>query len=273
MSALCEGKKFAFLGVGNMAGAIIRGMDGAGIPRGAVRLFDRDVSKYEPYDGGYVKTSSACEAVSDADYVFLAVKPQGFSVPLAELRDGGASLDGKVVVSIVAGVPIERICAALGRETACVRTMPNTPLLVGRGVTALTRNALVSDSDFENIKAVFRASGSVTELPEDKLNAVISATSSAPAYVYLFIKAITDSAAAQGLNGADMLPLVCDMVDGSAEMLRSTGKTPAELIRMVTSPGGTTERAMKVLNESDFTGIIDRAMRACTERAEELSRS
>lgn len=263
-----SGRSFSFIGVGNMAGAILRGMEGSGIPRESVCLYDTDPAKYIPFEGCRTALSVA-EAVRGSDYIFLAVKPQVISVPLGEMKR--CDLSSSVIVSIAAGVPISRICSELGRETACIRTMPNTPLMIGRGVTALARNSLVSDKTFEDVKNVFAASGSVFELPESKMNAVISATSSAPAYIYLVIKAIADSAEAQGLNSDELLPYICDMVAGSAELLKQSDKSADELIRMVMSPGGTTERAMKVLYEKDLAGIIDSAMKACTQRASELS--
>ncbi len=259
-------KKFAFLGVGNMASAIING-----IREKNVCLYDKLPDKVQPFlSCGYTAASSAAEAVVYADYIVLSVKPQNIPELFAEIKDAGIDTAGKIFISIVAGLAIPTITAALG-PVGVVRTMPNTPLMIGRGVTALTRNEAVPDADFESVCAMFRTVGDIIVLPEEKMNAVISTTSSAPAYVYLFIDAIRESAVRQGLDDKRMLDLICQMVIGSAEMIRQSGKTPAELIRMVTSPNGTTERAMKVFEESDLRGIVDRAMIACTKRAEELS--
>ena len=259
-------RKFAFLGVGNMASAIING-----IQEKNVCLYDKNPDKVRPFlTRGYLQASSAAEAVAYADYIVLSVKPQNIPELFDELRAARTDASGKIFISIVAGLAIPTITAALG-QVGVVRTMPNTPLMIGRGVTALTRNEAVPDADFDRICAMFRTVGDTIVLPEDKMNAVISATSSAPAYVYLFIDAIRESAAKQGLDDERMLDLICQMVIGSAEMIRQSGKTPAELIRMVTSPNGTTERAMKVFEEADLRGIVDRAMLACTRRAEELS--
>lgn len=261
-------KKLAFLGAGNMAFAIVGGLKNADIT-----VYDKITSQYDKFDSSVNRADSASEAVRDADYIFLAVKPQNFPELLGELRESGVVLDGKTFVSIAAGISCESICRNLGKTVAVIRTMPNTPLLIGKGVTALSRNDAVSDEAFEEIKAAFDSLGKTLILPEDKMNAVIAATSSAPAYVYHFIDAICKEARAEGVDTPELLTAVCAMVSGSAEMLMSTGKAPEELIKMVTSPKGTTERAMNVLYEEGFVDTVARAMQACTERAEELSKN
>ncbi len=259
-------KKYSFIGAGNMAYAMIGGMDGAD-----VTVYDKMTSQYEKF-GGRVKTAkSAADAVKTADYVVLAVKPQNFKELLKELRENGVSLDGKTFVSIAAGVKTESICEGLGRDVPVIRTMPNTPLLIGKGVTALSRNALVTDEAFGEIDAMFSSVGVTIELPEDKMNTVIAATSSAPAYIYYIIDSICEEARAEGLDIPEITRAVCEMVKGSADMVMTSGRTPKELIKMVTSPNGTTERAMNVLYESNVSETIAEAMKACTKRAFELS--
>lgn len=249
-----------------MAYAMVCGMGDADIT-----VYDKIVTQYDKFAPSVKRAASAAEAVASADYVILSVKPQNFKELLTEIKQSGTSVTGKVFISIAAGVKISSICAALGREVAVIRTMPNTPLLIGKGVTALSRNGLVSDAAFEEIKGVFSAIGSVLTLDEDKMNAVIAATSSAPAYVYYFIDCMVKEAEAQGLDASVMLKAVCDMVKGSADMVLESGRSPEELVKMVTSPNGTTERAMKVFKENGFEKTVSDAMKACTARAEELS--
>ena len=129
----------------------------------------------------------------------------------------------------------------------------------------------VDPADFAFVSAMFEASGSVTVIDEAEMNRIISVTSSSPAYVFAFIDAICRGATAQGLDGDALLPAVCDMVIGSATLLRDGGLTPAEQIARVTSKGGTTERAMAVLNGADLAGTVETAMKACTKRADELA--
>lgn len=261
-------KKLAFLGAGNMAFAIIGGLRNAD-----VTVYDKMTSQYSKFDPSVKRAESAVDAVVSADYIFLAVKPQNFPELLGELKESGLSFGGKTFVSIAAGISCESICRNLGSNVPVIRTMPNTPLMIGKGVTALSRNELVNDADFDEIVSTFALLGKTMILPEDKMNAVIAATSSAPAYVYHFIDAICKEAKNEGIDTPELLTAVCAMVSGSAEMLMSTDKSPEELIKMVTSPKGTTERAMNVLYEESFSDTVARAMRACTERAEELSKN
>ena len=151
--------------------------------------------------------------------------------------------------------------------------MPNTPMLIGMGVSAICRANDVPPEDFAFAQAMFEASGSVTVIDESDMNAIISVTGSSPAYVFAFIQAICEGAKAQGLDGDALLGSICDVVIGSATLLKSGSLTPEEQIKVVTSKGGTTERAMNVLNERDMTAMVMDAMKACTARAEEMGRT
>ena len=264
--------KFAFLGTGNMASAIIRSMHGNYSPDKIV-LFDKDTSKYELFkDAPFILADSAPNAVELADYIFLSVKPQNFTELLTEIKNSNVDLSNKTFISIAAGITTDFICEKLGKNVAVVRTMPNTPLLVGKGVTALSKNEFVNDKVFKNICAIFASSGTSFTLPEEKMNDIISVTSSSPAYVFLFIKSIYDASLEMGFNNKDMLEIICKTVIGSAELLLKTGKTPDELISMVKSPKGTTEQALNVLMDNNFPEILKNAMIKCSERAEELSK-
>ncbi len=261
-------KSYAFLGVGNMASAIIKTISNT-----TIYLNDCDKSKYSTFSGeNYIWTENASEAALAADYIILSVKPQNFPVLLTDLKNNFKKTDSKkTFVSIAAGIPIDYIKSYLGEEIPVIRVMPNTPLMIGRGVSALSRCVNVSDEAFGDIMELFSASGRAFELPEDKMNAVISLNGSSPAYVYLFISAMAQAAEKLGIKRYDILDIVCDIVSGSAEMMRNSGMKPDELIKIVASKGGTTEQAMKILYERDLSGIIFEAMEACTERADELS--
>ena len=250
-----------------MANAIIGAME-----TNNICLYDLDKSKCDALlsKRPLISADSLSEAIEYADYVFLSVKPQNFQELLTEISSAVPDFDKKVYVSIAAGISTDYIENALGKKAAVIRTMPNTPMLYGAGVTAICRNERVSDASFETVKSIFASCSSVFELPQGKMNVIISATSSAPAYVFLFIKAIHDSALSQGLD-ID-IDTICDMVSGSAQMLKKSPLSPTELISMVTSKGGTTEQAMKVLNDNEFCAIIDNAMHECTKRAEELGK-
>ena len=265
-------KKLAFIGVGNMASAIINGIlsnkDKVASASDLI-LFDRFESQCAGFAAHKVSVAkSASDAVMSAEYVLIAVKPQNLGELLDELAP--LNLDGKTFISICAGVATDTISRRLGKTVPIVRCMPNTPLAIGLGVTALSRNSLVSDISYEFARGIFSAAGMVIDLDESQMNTVICVNGSSPAYFYYFIDAIVKSARAQGLDNDNLVEAVCRTIIGSAEMLMRSGKTPEELIRAVTSPKGTTERAMNELYAADVASTIDKAMRACTARAEEM---
>ena len=264
-------RKIAFIGVGNMANAIIGGL----LRSGAVDcphliLSDKFPEKCVPYtEGGAILASSPAEAAAAADCVVLAVKPQNFPEVLDELsRVEG--IENKLIVTIAAGITVETVKTAL-RGATTVRVLPNTPMLIGMGVSVICRAPDVDPADFAFVSAMFEASGSVTVIDEAEMNRIISVTSSSPAYVFAFIHAICEGAKAQGLDGDALLPAVCDMVIGSATLLRDGGLSPNQQISRVTSKGGTTERAMAVLSERGMADMVKDAMQACTNRADELA--
>ena len=160
----------------------------------------------------------------------------------------------------------------LGESFPVVRVMPNTPLLIGYGATAISRNELVDDKLYTKICGLFAASGSVVSLDESLMNKVISVNSSSPAYVYLFAKAMIDNAVEQGLDKELATDLVYKTIKGAAEMLIKSDLDADGLIKMVASPKGTTEAALKSFENDGFVNIVSNAMNACTERAEEMAR-
>lgn len=267
--------KIAVIGVGNMASAIISGIISAKpheIDGSSLILFNRTPEKAERFrSAGASVAASAEDAVKPAGIVLLAVKPQNIPELLEKLAP--LDLDGKVFVSICAGISSELICSKLGREVPVVRVMPNTPLQMGLGVSAISRNSLVNDADFQLICDIFGCSGTVLRIREEQMDAIVGVNGSSPAYFYYFFDAMVKSAKAQGVDVAenDLVSAVCRTAIGAAEMLMRSGKTPEELIRAVTSPNGTTERAMNVLKEANVAETIDEAMRACTLRSKELA--
>ena len=265
-------RKIAFIGVGNMANAIIGGL----LRNGAVDcphliLSDKLPEKCVPYtQQGATLVSSPAEAAKAANCVVLAVKPQNFPEILAELsRVEG--IENKLIVTIAAGITAATVKTAL-RGAPVVRVLPNTPMLIGMGVSVICEAPDVAPADFAFVTAMFEASGSVIVIDESEMNRIISVTSSSPAYVFACIDAICKGATAQGLDGDALLPAVCDMVIGAATLLRDGGITPTEQIARVTSKGGTTERAMAMLSERDMAGMVKDAMQACTDRADELAK-
>lgn len=264
-------RKIAFIGVGNMANAIIGGLlRGGSVDCPHLILSEKLPEKCTPYtEQGAVLAPCPAEAARAADCVVLAVKPQSFPEVLDELAEVEGISD-KLIVTIAAGITAESVKTAL-HGAPVVRVLPNTPMLIGMGVSVICRAPDVDPADFAFVTAMFEASGSVTVIDEAEMNRIISVTSSSPAYVFAFIDAICRGATAQGLDGDALLPAVCDMVIGSSTLLRDGGLTPAEQIARVTSKGGTTERAMAVLYGADLAGTVETAMKACTKRADELA--
>lgn len=268
------GNKIAFIGVGNMAGAIIKGIlekKGA-FERKDIILYDKLQEKMQAYDG-MALAQSAPDAVKAADYVVFAVKPQNFAELLGEIKEASIDYSKKTFITIAAGIK----CAFIEQYlpgAAIVRAMPNTPMLVASGVCSVCKNAFVSEECFKIAFSLFSSLGVAFELCEDKMNEIVSLTSSSPAYIFLFIKALMDGASEQGLvfeSERELRKIACETVIGSARLMLQSEKTPDMLIRDVTSPGGTTAKAMDVLYGNDFEKTVKDAMLACTKRAVELS--
>lgn len=266
-------KKVGFIGAGNMAQAIIRGMVGnAGYLPESIVIYDIDAHKCSQLAAalGVVACADACEVAAKSDILFLAVKPQNYEDVLRTIA--GAATEQKIFVSIAAGISTSYIVKTLGVACPVIRVMPNTPLLLGQGATALCRASDVSDEAFGLVCGIFAASGEIAVLDEEKMNAVIAVNGSSPAYVYLFAKALLDYAGSVGIDEAAALTLVCKTLEGSAAMLRSSGNSADELIKMVSSPGGTTLKALESLDRDRFYPALLAAMDACTKRAEELGK-
>ena len=265
-------KKIGFIGAGNMATAIIGGILSSGAADGEhVSVYDVLPEKLAQLaeEKGIRTAESAAAVVEASDIIVLAVKPQNYAEVLESIKS--AVTENKVIVTIAAGISTDYIASALGTDCPMVRVMPNTPLLLGVGATALSRRN-ISDEDFEYVYNMFSAGGVVAVLDESKMNSVIAVNGSSPAYIYLFAKAMVDYAVSEGIDSGEAMKLVCATLKGSAEMLEKSGDSPEILIKKVSSPGGTTLKALEKLEEKDFYNSVIEAMDACTKRAGELSK-
>jgi pyrroline-5-carboxylate reductase len=263
--------KIGFVGAGNMAGAIIEGILTQKVSEAQnLGIIDISSEKCTRFKERGVNVFDTYKAIAKfSDIIFLAVKPQNYDEVLNALN---GFTEGKIIVSIAAGISTGFVKSRLGGGSLVVRAMPNTPLLLGCGATALCHVSPVTDEQFDKVKRIFEAGGSVDVLPEDKMNAVISVNSSSPAYVYLFAKAVINGAVKQGIDAKTAAGLIAKTLEGSAKMIESSGYTPDELIKMVSSPGGTTLKALEALYEHDFVGAVIDAMERCTKRADELGK-
>ena len=265
--------KIAFIGAGNLPEAIIYALvNKLNTESRNIIIYDKNPEQYKKYGGlNLIKAYDYRDILKSGDIIFLAVKPQNFPEVLPEIKNAGIDLKDKIFVSTAAGITTEYIESHVGQKISVVRTMPNTPLLIGRGMTALCRNNNTSDSDFKIICDIFANLGEIIVLSEDKLNKVISVNGSSPAYVYLFAEAMLQGALEQGFDRDEIYPVVLQSLIGAFDMLKTSGKSPGELIKAVASPGGTTEKALESLNAGDFTGVVKKAMLECTKRADELT--
>lgn len=256
-----------------MATAIIKSVVSSGrVNSRDITVFDINNDKYSVFKNIGVNCAenlkSACEA---SEIILLAVKPQDYEKVLLDIKPYCAC-ERKIIISIAAAISIDFICKTLGADFPVIRVMPNTPLLIGCGATAISRNSYVDDKLYTKVCGLFAASGSVVSLDESLMNRVISVNSSSPAYVYLLAKAMVDNAVEQGLDKSLATDLVYKTILGSAQMLIQSDLDADGLIKMVASPNGTTEAALKSFKISGFTDIVSKAMNACTERAEEMAR-
>ena len=264
-------KKIGFIGGGNMATAIIKGLIAQNGSADFIGVFDLSEERRNAMrEMGVNVYSSSPEVVRLSDIIVLAVKPQNYAEVLEEIR-GEAGTD-KTFVSIAAGISIAYVQNALGCACPVVRVMPNTPLLLKKGASALCPSAEISAEDKQVVYDMFAGSGVCEYITEDHMNEIISVNGSSPAYIYLFAKAMADYAASKGIDYDKAMNLICATLEGSAAMLRESGDSADVLIEKVSSKGGTTIAALEKLREHGFTDAIFDAMEACTKRAEELGR-
>lgn len=266
--------KISFIGAGNMASAIIKSIVNSGrIPANAVYVYDKFSEKSDELSYlGINVCYSLADACNASDYILLAVKPQDYENLILSIKEVTENVSSKTFISIAAAISCDYVCSVLGTDCPVIRVMPNTPLMLGVGATAISRNSLVSDKQYSKICTVFAASGCVCALDEDMMNKVISVNSSSPVYLYLLAKSMIEKAVSYGISEKNARELVYQTLKGSVEMLIKSGKSPDELVSMVASPGGTTLAAIKSFESDNFDAVVKTAMDACTERAEELSK-
>jgi pyrroline-5-carboxylate reductase len=268
----------ALLGAGSMGRAILSGLLAPTVEvTGGIRVTNRSASRAEELAGTPGVTAFATEqdpeanrrAVTGAAIVLVAVKPGMVPELLDEIAD--ALEPGAVVVSVAAGVTVATFEQHLPSSVSVIRSMPNTPAVVGRAVTGLSAGTRSSDDDLALVRRLFETVGTVVEVPESRLDALSTISGSGPAYFYLLMEALTDAAVQKGFTEAEAAQLVNGTFAGAAELLVASGKTPAELRIQVTSPKGTTERALAVLQEADLPSLFARATDAALARARELA--
>lgn len=263
--------KIGFIGLGNMAAAMISGLlsKGGVLPEtiiGSART--EETRNKRKNDFGISVTADNGKVALESDILFLAVKPQFLGEVLEEIRPFVAK--DTVVVSIAAGKTLNWLEEALGGKYKIIRCMPNTPALVGEGCTGVCCNSRVSREELEQVVGLLESFGRADIVTEAMMDAVVAVSGSSPAYVFLFIEAMADGAVKAGMPRAKAYEFAAQAVLGSAKMVLEMGKHPGELKDMVCSPGGTTIEAVKTLEEKGFRGAVMDAMDACVKKNREL---
>ena len=265
--------RLAVIGVGNMAKAVLTGIQRSNVDVAEIYLFDKNSEQYNDLSQdncNYIFCNTVYGAVEKADCVLLAVKPQNYSDVLSQISQVPKHNE-KIYITIAAGITVQHVSQALNGAKV-VRVLPNLPMTVGSGVSVICKNPLVGDTEFSFVTSLFSSSGSTMLIDEVEMNRIIGVTSSSPAYVFKFIDAMAKAATTQGLPEEGIIDAICDVFIGSALLLKGSKESPETLINRVCSKGGTTEQAINKLNEANVDNIILEAMLACTQRADELGK-
>jgi pyrroline-5-carboxylate reductase len=261
----------AVIGGGNMAEAILRGALRAG------RLHGEFITVAEPRPErryelncalGVRVTESNIDALAGARIVLLAVKPQIVDQVMAEI--GPLLSADQLLVSVAAGVTIQRLSRFCPHGPGIIRTMPNTPMLAGRGVVGLSRGPAVNDADAELVRQILGAVALCLELPEEKLDAVTAISGSGPAYFFLLVESLAEAGCQLGLTRQEAEKLSRETFIGAARLMDQDDTDAAELRRRVTSPGGTTAAAIDEFTRGGFGELVARAANAACRRSREL---
>ncbi len=260
--------KLGFIGCGNMANAIIGGIIKQQVCA-KEEIIASDISEsgrkrvQEAHDVQTVSDNR--EVVKGSDIVFVAVKPQYYEQVLKEIK--ADVKEGQIFISIAPGKTLAWLGTCLGEQVKIIRTMPNTPALVGEGMTAVCANENVTERELQDVIRILQAVGVVEIIPENLMDVAVGVSGSSPAYVFMFIEAMADAAVAGGMPRAQAYKFAAQAVLGSAKMVLDTEEHPGKLKDMVCSPAGTTIQAVRVLEEKGFRSAVFEATDACIQKA------
>ncbi len=258
--------KIGFIGCGNMAGAMMDGIVAGGIVGGSdVFAADLDESKLNAKKEklGIQVTTDNKKVAEAADVLFLAVKPQYYDDVTAELKDYITS--DMTVVTIAPGKTLQYMADRIGEDKKVIRTMPNTPAMVGEGMMGMCPNKNVTQEDLATVRKICDSFGKTEVIAENLMDVVTAVSGSSPAYVFMFIEAMADAAVAGGMARDKAYKFAAQAVMGSAKMVLETGKHPGELKDIVCSPAGTTIQAVRVLEDKGMRSAVFEAMMKCLD--------
>ena len=258
-----------FIGAGNMGGALAKGI--SKVLKTKVYIYDTLSEKAYALANSVGGESSDFETVvSSSDFLFLGVKPN--VLPEVAKEVGKIAKLNTVIVSMAAGVKIEKIEESLSKKLPIIRIMPNTPVAVGEGLTAYSKNALVSEKNISDFEDVMKFTGALEAMEESEIDAFCAIAGCGPAYAYMFIEALAIGAEKCGVSRENAIKYASKMMRGSALMALESGIEPATLCKNVCSPGGATIEGVKVLEARDFSSSVSSAIKAAFERTKELAK-
>lgn len=270
--------RICFLGTGSMGSAVLKGLLASGYESKLISATTQtEVSAKKLRDLGVsalsIESSTDANALlsSDAQVVVLGVKPYKIADLLTEIRNE-LPLDA-VVISMAAGIELATMAEKLPNHQNLIRTMPNTPTLVGKGVTGVCAASSASKSAIETALDLFQTVGEAVEVEESQINALSAISGSGPAWLMFIVEKWEEVALARGFTKEQAAVLVRSTLIGSAELLAQSGEEPSVLRKNVTSPGGTTEKIIATLEQADLTKLFDQALQAAVNRADEIARS
>jgi pyrroline-5-carboxylate reductase len=264
-------KKIGFIGSGNMASAMMGGLIRNQVisPEEILASAKTEATREKIRENlGVCIAENNSEVAKEANVLVLAVKPQFYGEVIEEIRP--FVREEQIMITIAPGWSLEKIQELLGHPQKVVRTMPNTPALVGEGITAFCCSGEVSEKERESVQEILGAFGKAEEVAESLMDVVVSVSGSSPAYVFMMIEAMADAAVADGMPRKQAYTFAAQAVYGSAKMVLETGKHPGELKDMVCSPAGTTIEAVGVLEKKGFRSAIFECMRACVKKVRGL---
>ncbi|WWP02118.1 MAG: pyrroline-5-carboxylate reductase [Candidatus Dasytiphilus stammeri] len=268
-------KKIGFIGCGNMAQAIIGGLVKSKkfLPK-KIYIYDSHIEKmqfiYQKY--GIFLTVNATEVAKNVQILFLAVKLHTILTVLKELYSNNIINKELLVVSLAVGLTLSQLETVVPPECKVVRVMSNTTTIVGEGMTSVTPNEFVTQHELNEILYIFNIIGKTAVVPEYLIHTVVGVSSSAPAYVYMFIEAMADAAVLSGMPRTQAYNFIAQTIKGAAQMVLTTGKHPGELKDQVCSPNGTTIEAIKLLEEKGFRATVMAAVQACIDKSINLTK-
>ncbi len=259
--------KISFIGCGNMASGMIRGILASGQASQtdlAATAVSEKTRKRITEEFGIACISNE-EAASSSDLLILAVKPQVYETVIGQIK--GKMKASALVVSLAPGKSLAWLEEKFGQPLKFIRAMPNTPAMVGEGMSALSPSRLVTEEDLSCVKGLFESFGKALTVPEHLMDVVTAVSGSSPAYVFLFIEAMADGAVAGGMPREQAYRFAAQSVLGAAKMVLETGLHPGQLKDMVCSPGGTTIEAVRVLEEKGLRSAVIEAEAACLRKS------